>query len=141
MTHISTRLARQYTLLDPSDCDPPHGLDLTNGSRDSQKVGELEEAFRKNGFDKTKSALVGYPLNGRVQLASGTHRHEAARRAGILLPVNMQLRSIIEAAWGTPAWMEVIKDISVQDLELAPVKEGGEPPGLNERVDLSGGYT
>lgn len=35
------RNVRQYTLLDPDDCDPPHGLDLESGSRDSIKVEYL----------------------------------------------------------------------------------------------------
>lgn len=132
-----TRFARLYVLLHPDDCDPPHGLDLTDGSRDSLKVERLTEAFISNGFDPNEPALVGYPLNGRVQLATGTHRHEAAQRAGILLPVNMKLRSQVEAMWGTPEWAKLIEDIKVRDLELAPVPEGGEPPGLDERVDLS----
>lgn len=134
------RLARQYVLLHPDDCDPPHGLDLEPGSRDSLKVEYLTECFARDGFDPKMPALVGYPLDGRVQLASGTHRHEAAKRAGIRLPVKLTLRSYVEATWGTPAWEELIADLSVESLELAPVPEGREPPGLDERVDLSGGY-
>ena len=134
------RFARQYVLLHPDDCDPPHGLDLEPGSRDSIKVEWLTEAFARDGFDPKMPALVGYPLDGRVQLASGTHRHEAAKRAGIRLPVKMTLRSHVEATWGTPAWQQLIEDLSVESLELAPVKEGGVPPGLDERVDLRGGY-
>ena len=131
------RFARQYLLLHPDDCIPPHGLDLTDGSRDSLKVEYLEDHFRREGFDKTKSALVGYPCDGMVQLLSGTHRHEAAKRAGILLPVTLELRSVVEAKWGTPAWDELIKDIAVQDLEYSEVKENIPAPGLDERVNLS----
>lgn len=135
-----TRLARHYILVDPTDCDPPHPLDLTVGSRDSLKVDRLTEAFVKDGFDPRMPALVGYPLNGRIQLLSGTHRHEAAKRATILLPVTMKLRSVVEATWGTPAWDALIEDIPVQDLELAPVQVPTPAPGLDERVDLQGGY-
>lgn len=131
------RTAKQYILVDPNDCDPPHSLDLTPGHRDDIKVTWLTEAFAKDGFSKKHSALVGYPLNGRIQLLSGTHRLEAAKRAGIRIPVKMQLRSIVEATWGTDGWLELIKDIPVEDLEEAEVKEGGEAPGLDERVDLS----
>lgn len=135
------RYARSFIWVDPDDCDPPHGLDLEPGSRDSIKVEWLTEAFSKNGFDRKMPALVGYPLNGRIQLASGTHRHTAAKRAGIQLPVKMTLRSDVEAMWGTPAWEKFIEDISVENLESVLVKEGGQPPpGLDERVDLSGGY-
>ena len=130
------RFARQYILLHPDDCIPPHGLDLTDGSRDLIKVEYLEDLFRREGFDKTKSALVGYPCDGKVQLLSGTHRHEAAKRAGIMLPVAIGLRSVVEAKWGTPAWDDLIKDIAVQDLECVEVKEGDAAPGLDERVNL-----
>lgn len=135
-----TRLARHYILVDPTDCDPPHPLDLTVGSRDSLKVERLTEAFVKDGFDPRMPALVGYPLNGRIQLLSGTYRHEAAKRAGIMLPVTMKLRSIVEAAWGTPKLDQLIADIPVEDLELAPVQRPVLAPGLDERVDLQGGY-
>lgn len=131
------RFARQYILVHPDDCDPPHGLDLEPGTRDSLKVEYLTECFSTVGFDPNEPALVGYPKDGRIQLLSGTHRHTAAKRAGILLPVTLKLRSVVEAAWGTDAWTDLIKDIPVRELEYAPVKEGSLPPGLDERVDLS----
>lgn len=123
------------TWLHPDDCDPPHGLNLSPGSRDSIKVAWLTEAFERNGFDKKYPALVGYPLEGRVQLLSGTHRHTAAKRAGILLPVTMFLRRYVEAYWGTDNWIRVLEDIAVEDLETM---EGVETlvPGLSERVTL-----
>ncbi len=131
------RFARQYVLLHPDDCDPPHGLDMYPGSRDWMKVERLKQAFIGQGFDPNEPALVGYPRDGRVQLLSGTHRHLAAKQAGIALPVTLKLRSVVEAAWGTDAWDDLIKDVPVKDLEMAPVCEGGTPPGLDERVDLS----
>lgn len=135
-----TRLARHYILVNAEDCEPPHGLDLEPGSRDSIKVEYLTKCFIENGFDPNQPALVGYPCNGKIQLLSGTHRHEAAKRAGIQLPVTLKLRSVVEAAWGTPAWDELIKDIPVKDLEWFPIKEDVEPPGLDERVDLTRDY-
>ena len=134
---MNTRYAKGYLLLHPTDCDPPHGLDLTDGSRDTLKVERLTQAFFRDGFDPKEPALVGYPLNGRIQLASGTHRHEAAIRANIFLPVVLRLRSVVEAAWGTDKWTQLIQDIAVNQLERIEVKEGGEVPGLDERVDLS----
>lgn len=130
------RFAKQYILVNPSDCDPPHGLDLSPGSRDSIKVEFLTKCFASAGFDPNEPALVGYPREGRIQLLSGTHRHEAAKRAGIQLPVTIKLRSVVEAAWGTPLWDELIKDIPVKDLEYYPITDS-VPPGLDERVDLS----
>jgi hypothetical protein len=135
------RTATQCILLGAVDCDPPHGLDLEPGSRDSLKVEMLEAAFREHGFDPTRPALVGYPLNGRVQLLSGTHRHEAARRTGTLLPVRMVLRSIVEATWGLPEWEQTIRDVPVSSLENAEVLTGDPPPGIDERVDLETAWT
>ena len=134
------RTARAFIWVDPSDCDPPHGLDLTPGSRDSLKVEMLVEEFSRNGFDVNQPALVGYPLDGRIQLLSGTHRHTAALRAGIRLPVTMKLRSVVMAAWGTSAWDQLIEDIPVKDLENATVQDPVPPPGLDEQVDLTKGY-
>lgn len=129
-----TRYARQYVRVCPEDCDAPHGLDLEPGSRDDLKVRWLTEMFRTNGFDPAMPALIGYPKDGRIQLLSGTHRHAAAKRAGIGLPVRLQLRSIVEASWGTETWERLMRDIPVQDLEWAPIDEGGKPPALEERV-------
>ena len=131
---MEERTARQYTLVAPEDCDPPHRLDLHPGSRDSIKVAWLEAAFRTAGFDPAYPALVGYPLGGRIQLLSGTHRHEAALRVGMKLPVKMHLRSDVEAAWGTEDWAALIADIPVRDLENATVQPPSPPPGLDERV-------
>jgi hypothetical protein len=133
------RWARQYTLLHPQDCDPPHGLDLSPGSRDDLKVTALAEAFATSGFDPCEPALVGYPLNYRVQLLTGTHRHEAARRTGILLPVRLVLRSAVEGTWGTERWETLVRDVPVKDLECAEVEDGGWTPTLEERVSLERG--
>lgn len=137
---MTERRARHYVLLHPDDCLPPHGLDLSPGGRDALKVEALTEAFTTAGFDPAMPALVGYPLEGRVQLLSGTHRHVAASRAGILLPCTLLLRSVVQAAWGTPAWDTLIEDIPVRDLELAAVQDPVPPPGIDEQVDLSRGY-
>lgn len=137
------RQACMYILLHPEELDPPHGLDLEPGSRDSLKVERLQAAFVAEGFDHDEPALVGYPLAGRVQLLSGTHRHEAARRVGMLLPVRLVLRSVVEASWGKPEWEEVIRDIPVRELHWAPVKDSAERRGdtnLAERIDLTASY-
>lgn len=120
------RTARRYILVSPSDCDPPHGLDM-DSARDADKVARLEAAFRAEGFDPAQPALVGYPLNGRIQLCTGTHRHLAAERAGIQLPVLIQMRSTIEAAWGTDEWLHVIADVPVRDLERVAVPDEPDP--------------
>lgn len=106
------------TWLDAADCYPPHGLDMS-APRNYLKVEMLVEAFtRDGGFDKSKSALIGYPLDGKVQLLSGTHRHRAASLTGIKLPVMLWLRSDIEATWGVlDSWLHVMRDIPVSELE------------------------
>lgn len=136
---MNTRKAKQYILLDPKECVPPHKLDLTPGSRDSIKVEYLANQFRQDGFGKKYSALVGYPLNGSIQLLSGTHRHEAAIRTGIKLPVSLYPRAYVEAYWGTDKWKDLIQDINVEDLEEYEVKED-QYPGIGERVDLEFDY-
>jgi hypothetical protein len=103
--------------VDPRDCDPPHGLDLTS-AHDANKVNFLIDAFLANGFDKNEPALVGYPRDGRIQLLSGTHRHEAAMQAGTRLPVVFWLQSTIDGAWGElQDWLRVMEDIPVAVLE------------------------
>ena len=137
------RYACMYVLFHPSDLIPPHGLDLTPGSRDSRKVEFLQMAFATSGFDPDEPALVGYPSEGKIQLLSGTHRHEAARRIDMQLPVRLVLRSVVETTWGTPEWEETIRDIPVAELHWAPVTTGTERRGdtdLGERVDLTVSY-
>lgn len=103
--------------VDPNDCDPPHGLNLTT-AHDADKVAMLAEAFESTGYDKRQSALIGYPKDGRIQLLSGTHRHEAAKRTNTKVPVVLWLRSSIEEAWGElDDWMRVMKDVAVSELE------------------------
>lgn len=101
----------------PSDCDPPHGLDM-EAEHDRKKVKDLFDAFAAEGFNKKYPALVGYPNGeGRIQLLSGTHRHFAAVMAGILLPVTLWLRSDVEESWGMEEWARVMRDVPVEELE------------------------
>lgn len=120
---LEPRYANMYILVHPDDCDPPHSLDMTS-KHDYEKVYELMTWFELDGFDKRKAALVGYPKDGRIQLLSGTHRHLAAKRARILLPVRMVLRSVVEGTWGTDEWPETIRDIPVLELENVLVPDG-----------------
>jgi hypothetical protein len=131
------RLACQLIWIDPSDCDPPHSLDMSS-EHDYTKVEMLLSKFLYEGFDKNYPALVGYPLEKRIQLLSGTHRHMAAKIAGVKLPVTLWLRSDIEERWGTDLWDATISDIPVKELESYPVKDGFIISPY-ERVDLSKG--
>jgi hypothetical protein len=129
------RKARSFIWVDPSDCDPPHGLDM-EGERDANKVALLAAAFEANGFDLDMPALVGYPNEGRIQLLSGTYRHLAASQAGIQLPITLWLFSDIQEMWATELWEEVMRDIPVCLLEEYVVKEGFHRSPY-DKVDLS----
>lgn len=109
------RKVKSVIWVSPNDCIPPHGLDMQS-SRDYNKVDMLTEEFKKNGFDLNMPALVGYPLNGKIQLLSGTHRLLAAANAGIKIPVAMWLRSYVERLWGTESWVTLIEDMPVTKL-------------------------
>jgi hypothetical protein len=117
------RKVRQYIWVDPKDCIPPHGLDMES-KRDYEKVERLTKEFKANGFDLNMPALVGYPLEDKIQLLSGTHRHLAAIKAGIKLPITLWLRSDVERMWGTELWVGLIDDIPVKKLEAMEVKDG-----------------
>lgn len=129
-----SRTARQFIWVDPTDCFAPHSLDMYS-KRDNEKVENLKNAFEKSGFDLNEPALVGYPLENGIQLLSGTHRHLAAKLAGIKLPVSLWLRSDIERTWGTELWTDVIADIPVRELEERPVQDGFKIPP-HDRVQL-----
>lgn len=93
--------------LDPSRCDPPH-----RPVREEQVV-DLANAFL-SGWGANKPALVGYEMNGRIQLLSGSHRHAASLLAGIRIPVVLKPLAVVESAWGDlDAWAEVMRDESV----------------------------
>lgn len=109
-------MPRYVVYVNPLDCDPPHGLDLSS-RHDWDKVAYLANCFARDGFDESYPALVGYPLNGRIQLLSGTHRHYAAIRTDTKLPVTLWLRSYVQRAWGTDKWPKLIADLPVSVLK------------------------
>jgi len=130
---MSQRSACILVWVDPQDCLAPHSLDMDT-DRDSNKVENLRQQFEKGGFDPSYPALVGYPLDNKIQLLSGTHRHLAAKQANILLPVTLWLRSDVERMWGTELWDTIIQDIPVEELEQGTVEAGFKIPPY-ARVD------
>ena len=120
---MSTKKVCCLVWVDPDDCNPPHSLDLTS-EHDLLKVEFLQNEFETNGFDLNMPALVGYPLDGRIQLLSGTHRHLAAKLAKIKLPITLWLRSDVESTWGTDLWPRTIEDIPVNQLDKFEIAEG-----------------
>lgn len=103
--------------LSTEDMDPPHGIDMSS-VRDSEAVFAMVRDFETHGFDKSRPALIGYPLNGRIQLLSGSHRYVAAQLTGTKLPVTLWLQSDIHGSWGSlEEWARVMRDIPVAELE------------------------
>jgi hypothetical protein len=132
---LPIRKACFYVWVSPGDCDPPHGLDMT-ARHDFDKVRLLIRAFSAGGFDMNEPALVGYALNSRIQLLTGTHRHMAAKEVpDQLLPVTLWLRSDVEECWGTELWEQLIADVPVRDLKERKVEEGFRRSPY-ERVEL-----
>jgi hypothetical protein len=85
---------------------------------DRTKVAGLLAAFEVSGFDKKFPALIGYPVDGRIQLLSGTHRHRAAELCDVMLPVTLWLRSDVESSWGSfEEWSRIMRDVPVDELE------------------------
>lgn len=121
------RVANKFIWLSAEDCDPPHGLDM-DSPRDFNKVRDLATAFAEEGFDLDMPVLIGYPLNGRIQLLTGTHRHRAAEWTNTKLPVSLRLRSDVERLWGTGEWNELIKDTPVKELMNVVVEDGARIP-------------
>lgn len=103
---------------------------------DFKKVEALQHAFESVGFDTSKPALVGYVVDGMIQLLSGTHRHMAALRCDVMLPVTLWLRSDVEEMWGTELWSRVIEDMPVDELQSVFISDGpSRSPHLAVRLD------
>lgn len=91
-----------FYFLHPLTCDPPHRISH------EEKLADLADEFVTNGWSPEHPVLIGYVLDGRVQLLSGTHRHAAANYACIALPVLLRPYAEIEQAWGTEHWAEIM---------------------------------
>lgn len=91
--------------LSPSACAPPHRV-----ARPEQVEG-LAREFRARGWDPGAPTLVGYELDGAVQLLSGSHRWAAAELAGLaLIPVVVRGLRRVQVSWGDLiAWAEVMR--------------------------------
>ena len=98
--------------IDPDRCDPPHRV--SHGD----KLVDLANEFVERGWGENYPALIGYMLEGRLQLLSGTHRHKAAEMAGIRLPVIVRDYDDVSRAWGTEAWADIMDAPSVRLLTL-----------------------
>lgn len=94
----------------PQDCDPPHGITHDKTYELLIEAFLKKEGYPGSGWDTKEPVLIGYPLDGRIQLLSGSHRWAAAKDAGIKIPVLMRQRSVIEASFGLLSeWEKIMK--------------------------------
>lgn len=94
-------------------CDPPHSVSRPN------QVIDLANDFQETGW--YGPALVGYPIEGRIQLLTGSHRYAAASLCKKqTVPVYLVRLSEIEAFWGNlDQWSRI--------LNSAPHVVAGQP--------------
>ena len=82
-------------------CDPPHRVTHPD------HVEWLIDALRRDGWDGP--ALLGYWLDGRIQLLSGSHRWAACQFDGRRMPVVLRPFGDIEQLYGTDGWVAMIQ--------------------------------
>jgi hypothetical protein len=74
---------------------PPHRITHPD------KLYDFAEKFIVDGWGEQQEALVGYPLDGKIQLLSGTHRHAAAILAELSrIPVIVKPIKDVKDAFG-----------------------------------------
>ncbi len=99
----------------PEACQPPHVV-AHLAFRD-----HLVEEFQARGWDPGQQPLAGYPDGTGIQLLTGSHRWDAALRAGIRVPVLLYSREAVAAVWGdVVSWRALLDRMPpVQALEVA----------------------
>ena len=91
------------TWLAPTELLPPHRV------THPERVERLVAAFREGGWDTARPALVGYSYGDRIQLLTGPHRHAAAAKLGLYVPVVVVPRDTVEMAYGhLGAWYSIL---------------------------------
>lgn len=93
--HVLARYDCEFAWVNPVICDAPHRVSHI------EKMEQLLESLAQSGWGINCPALIGYLLGKRVQLLSGSHRIEAARRARLLyVPVVVRTNEQVIEAWG-----------------------------------------
>ena len=87
-------------MLSAADCCPPHAV------TDPPRLVWLKENLLRDGW--VGPYLLGYPLDGYVQLVSGSHRYEACMQLGMKFPVAVASKNTIELIWGTDEWVDMM---------------------------------
>lgn len=88
--------------LAPPDCDPPHPVTR------SAKLEALIRDLQQHGWRRGHPALLGYPLEDRVQLLTGAHRWAACVELQRLIPVDLMAHETVVLQWGDDDWITLV---------------------------------
>lgn len=97
--------------VEPASCLPPHRVTHPT------KLVELIKSISANGWNG--QALIGYPLDGELQLLSGSHRHEACRLLECRLPLVLHSYEFLRHLWGTDKWIDLMNNAPVARMNKA----------------------
>ena len=102
-SRASTRLCgMDRQCLSPQLCDPPHRITHL------EKVCDICRSLAVNGW--VGDQLVGYLLDGRIQLINGSHRWAAAKELGIHIPVVVVSYAYVQDIWGDlDKWQQLLE--------------------------------
>lgn len=90
-----------------SELDPPHAAD-------PYKTAVIASALQRFGWLPSEPCVLGYPLEGRTQLLSGSHRWDACRLLDRSMPVVLKSFSEVQEAWGDiDRWAQIMAPIKL----------------------------
>ena len=100
---LEKNVRRDIIWINPNECLPPHSVSRI------EEVDDLVENFSQYGWDVEDSVLVGYIIDNKIQLLNGTHRHAAATKLNMEVPIVLYTESEIWDAWGDlNKWSRII---------------------------------
>lgn len=94
----------EVSWIEPSLCDPPHKV------THPEKFIDLCGAFCGEGWDINEPPLLGYPIDNKIQLISGSHRWAAALEANIKIPIIVYSYDWIYEIWGSDTWLHILEN-------------------------------
>jgi hypothetical protein len=93
----------------PNQCIPPHKV------THEEKLEKLIHSIQNNGWDGP--SLLGYVLDDKIQLISGSHRWAAMDFLDFLIPVDLKDFSYVHCVYGTKEWEDLM--ISANPIKLS----------------------
>jgi len=100
METSSLRRTTKFKWLNPNILDLPHRVTRP------EQVDSLVLSLTKCGW--CGPPLIAYWHGNAIQLLSGTHRAAAARQLDMVVPVIVHPYDVVEKAWGTPEWQDLM---------------------------------